>query len=215
MRQRPALVLAGLAGLLVWTWGIVAGPPAGGANILLLPAGAFEIVPEDSSVTFSVPDNRGGFMGRTTRITGAVTIEPQAGGETYRAQVAAVIDARSITTDNSLRDGTMRAVYLRTGEFPTITFTGTVTARPGLGIRPFPAAVQGRLTIRDVTREEAFAATVTALARDYLADVSTTVRMADYRIPYPRAFIFVARDPVTVKLHIRASPGQAHHAHRQ
>jgi hypothetical protein len=28
--------------------------------------------------------------------------------------------------------------------------------------------------------------------------------MADYQIPYPRAFIFVAHDPVTVTLHIRA-----------
>ncbi|HEV2358212.1 MAG TPA: hypothetical protein VGZ23_11470 [bacterium] len=43
-----------------------------------------------------------------------------------------------------------------------------------------------------------------ALAREYVADASTTLRMVDYEIPYPRAFIFVARDPVTVRLHIRA-----------
>jgi len=36
------------------------------------------------------------------------------------------------------------------------------------------------------------------------ADATAIVRMADYQIPYPRTFIFVARDPVTVTLHLRA-----------
>ncbi len=205
VRRCVALVVAAMfAAMLVWTSSDLPGRPAAGAAGPLLPVGAFEIVPGDSSVRFAVPDNRGGFTGHTTRITGRVTIEPEAAGETYRAQVAAVIDARSITTDSTIRDGAMRTTYLRTGEFPTITFTGMVTAHPGLGVRPFPAAVAGRLTIRTVTRDEAFSATVIALAREYLADVSTTIRMADYQIPYPQTFIFVARDPVTVRLHILA-----------
>jgi len=98
----------------------------------------------------------------------------------------------------------MRSTFLRTREFPTIAFDGTVRARPGLGVHPFAAAARGRLTIRDLTREVEFPATVTALAREYLADATATVRMADYQIPYPRTFIFVARDPVTVTLHLRA-----------
>ncbi len=195
MRALPAAPV--LAGLL-----LAAGMP-GGAEALL-PTGTFTIAPGDSTVTFFVPDNRGGFTGHTTRVTGRVIAEPPAGGEIYTARVTAQIDARAITTDNGLRDGAMRAVYLRTAEWPAITFNGTVTARPGLGVRPFPATVRGRLTIRDVTREQEFSATIVALAHEYLADASTSVRMADYGIPYPRAFIFVARDPVTVKLHLRA-----------
>jgi polyisoprenoid-binding protein YceI len=174
------------------------------AQLLLLPTGTFEIVPGDSSVTFFVPDNRGGFSGHTTRIAGRVTIESHDGGETYTARVTAVIDAGSITTDSDLRDASMRSAYLRTGQYPTIAFAGTAMAHPGLGVRPFPTPVRGEVTIRDVTREEQFTATVVALAREYLADISTSIRMADYGIPYPRAFIFVARDPVTVKLHILA-----------
>ncbi len=213
MRRRFALALAAcLAGFIFLAGGGLAAPPIS-AQGLQLPSGTFEIVPGESSVTFFVPDNRGGFTGHTTQVTGRVMIEPQAGGETYVARVTAAIDARAITTDNSLRDSNMQANFLHTGEFPTITFTGTVTARPGLGIRPFPAAVQGRLKIRDVVRDEAFTATVIALAREYRADVSTTVRMADYGIPYPRAFIFVARDPVTVKLHIRARQPQGGAGH--
>ena|ERR1700730_4631512 len=178
--------------------------PSAVGGIVLLPVGPFEISPGDSSVTFMVPDNRGGFTGRTTKVTGRIVVQPQADGDAYGAQVDAVIDTASITTGNDARDATMRSAFLHTDQFPMVTFTGTVSARPGLAVRPFPAAVHGRLKIRDVTRDADFSATVTALAREFLADAVTTVRMADYQIPYPRALIFVARDPVTVTLHIPA-----------
>ena len=178
--------------------------PAAVGAISLLPAGTFEIVPGDSSVVFAVPDNRGGFSGRTTQLTGRVAIKPPTDGGEYSAQVNAAIDAASLTTGNGSRDRSMRADYLRTTQFPTITFTGTVNASPGLGVRPFPATVRGRLTIRDVTRDIEFPATVLALAQEYRTDGTVKIRMADFGIPYPRALIFVATDPVTVTLHIVA-----------
>lgn len=180
-----------------------AGPPPPAIPFPLLPTGVFSIVPGESWVRFFVPDNRGGFTGETTAVTGRVTVTPQGSAE-YIARVDASIDARALTTRNALRDATMRALYLRTAQYSTIAFLGTATAAPGLGIRPFAAAVRGQVTIRGVTREEAFSATVVALADEYLADATTEIRMADFGIPYPRAFIFVARDPVTVTLHLRA-----------
>jgi polyisoprenoid-binding protein YceI len=168
-----------------------------------IPAGRFTIVPGESSLTFAVPDNRGGFSGHTTQLSGRVDIEP-GGGETYTARITGTVDARSLTTDNAVRDRAMHATFLQTAAYPSIAFAGTATARPGLGVRPFPAMIRGRLTIRDVARETEFTATVVALANQYVADATATVRMADYGIPYPRAFIFVARDPVTVTLHIVA-----------
>ncbi len=178
--------------------------PSAVQGLVLLPVGTFEIVPGDSSVTFMVPDNRGGFTGRTTKVTGRIVVEPRRDGEEYAARVDAVVDAASITTGNGIRDASMRSTFLRTGQFPTMTYRGTVDAHPGLAVRPFAATVRGQLTIRDLTREVEFPATVTALAHDYTADAVATIRMADYQIPYPQAFIFVARDPVTVTLHIRA-----------
>ncbi|HLW59290.1 MAG TPA: YceI family protein [bacterium] len=178
--------------------------PSVAEGLGLIPTGTFEIVPGDSSIVFAVPDNRGGFSGRTTQVTGRVAVAAGAAGETYAARVAATIDTGTITTGNALRDASMRATFLQTRQYPVITFAGTVTATPGLGVHPFPAAVRGTLTIRNVTRDVEFAATVTALAHEYLADATTTIRMADYQIPYPRAFIFVARDPVTLTLHIRS-----------
>jgi polyisoprenoid-binding protein YceI len=185
------------------SWTVWVGSSAS-AQIILLPLGTFEIVAGDSRVTFFVPDSRGGFSGHTTQVTGRVTVDVQENAETYEAQVTAAIDARALTTDNDLRDAGMRATYLQTDTYPAITFVGTVTARPGLGIHPFPTIVHGALTIRNITREVEFPATVTALAHEYLVDASTSVRMADYQIPYPRLLFFVARDPVTITLHIRA-----------
>lgn len=170
----------------------------------LLPTGTFAIVPGESRVTFFVLDNRGGFTGRTTAVTGRVTVEPPRGGGDYVARVEATIDARSFTTGNPLRDAAMRSTYLKTAHYPTITFLGTATARPGLGIHPFETTVQGQVTVRNVTRPVAFPATVVALASEYIADGTAVVRMADFGIPYPRAFIFVAHDPVTVTIHLRA-----------
>ncbi|HLN13169.1 MAG TPA: YceI family protein [bacterium] len=177
--------------------------PAASAPDSLLPTGTFEIARDASSAVFFVPDNRGGFSGRTTQLSGQIVVA-QSTAEDYTAQVSATIDAGTLTTQNGIRDAAMRAVYLRTAQFPAITFVGTASARPGLGVAPFPAEIRGRLTLRDVTRDEQFTATITALSRTYVADATATLRMADYGIPYPRAFIFVARDPVTVTLHLVA-----------
>jgi polyisoprenoid-binding protein YceI len=177
--------------------------PARSGGFSVIPAGSFAIVPGQSSATFAVPDNRGGFSGHTTQLSGRVEIEP-AGGGAYTARITGAIDARSLSTDNATRDRAMHATFLQTAAYPAIAFSGTAAARPGPGVRPFPAAVHGRLTIRNVTRDTEFTATAVALAREYVADATARVRMADYGIPYPRAFIFVARDPVTVTLHIVA-----------
>ncbi len=193
--MRVALLLAVLAT-------VPAAPIAGVAVPSLLPTGTFQIVPGESSAVFFVPDNRGGFSGKTTRVTGRVMVTAQ--GDLYAAQIEAAIEAGSLETGVGVRDAAMRSTYLRTAQFRSITFTGTASARPGLGVRPFPTDVRGRLTVRDATRDQQFSATVLALSREYRADVTTVIKMADYGIPYPRMFIFQARDPVTITLHIVA-----------
>ncbi|MHB8732409.1 MAG: YceI family protein [bacterium] len=198
--RRSVLLTAAIAAVLAWR-AAAAPVPAAPPRAATIPLHGFAIVPGESSVTFAVPDNRGGFSGHTAQVTGRIEVEPE-GSDAYAARISAIVDARSLTTDNGIRDRAMHATFLQTATYPTITFTGTAAARPGLAVKPFPAEVRGRLVIRDVARETAFAARV--LAAQYAADATATIRMADYGIPYPRAFIFVARDPVTVTLHIVA-----------
>jgi polyisoprenoid-binding protein YceI len=207
VRRRWNLAVSTAAAAAVCLTGGTAAPsvpsPAAQAAPAIIPLHRFAIVPGESTVAFAVPDNRGGFTGRTTRVSGTIDVEPSGAG-TYTARIAAAVDARSITTGNGLRDRAMHATFLQTAAYPAIVFTGAATARPGTAVAPFPADVRGRLVIKDVARDAAFTAMVLALARQYTADATATVRMADYGIPYPRAFIFVARDPVTVTLHIIA-----------
>src|SRR6516165_3057207 len=87
-------------------------------GVSLLPTGTFEIMPGDSSVTFAVPDNRGGFTGHANQVTGRIIVETQGQSGDYAAQITVTIDAASITTGNGGRDGSMRATYLRTDQFP-------------------------------------------------------------------------------------------------
>ena len=83
-------------------------PPAVGA-LALLPVGTFEIAPRESSVVFAVPDNRGGFSGHTTQVTGRIVIEPPNDAGEYQARIDGAIDAASLTTGNGSRDASMRA----------------------------------------------------------------------------------------------------------
>lgn len=201
MKRMVRTFLFAMAAAATIAMGAAAGVAAPAATV---PLHSFTIVPGESSVTFAVPDNRGGFTGRTTRVTGHVEVEPVGEGDTYVARITGSIDARTLTTNNRSRDRAMHETFLQTATYPAITFTGTATATPGLALRPFEAPVRGHLVIRNVTRDAVFSASVLALAKEYKADATATVRMADYGIPYPRAFIFVARDPVTVTLHIVA-----------
>ncbi|MBI4280071.1 MAG: YceI family protein [Armatimonadetes bacterium] len=62
----------------------------------------------------------------------------------------------------------------------------------------------GRLTVRGVSRDVTFRATVLALPEQYVGEGEFVVRMSDFGIPIPRLLIFVAEDPVRVKVKVVA-----------
>jgi len=173
--------------------------------VVPLPTGDFAIRHPEDSVEFVVRDTRGGFTGRTGEITGTVTVRElvREQVEGYAADVAARIDARTIRTGSGLRDGQMRSTqFLHTDEFPFITFRGAVTAEAPEGSR-FKGLLRGRLTIKDVTRTVEVPLEITVADGAYLAQGEVVVRITEFGIPIPRFLIFVAEDPVTVKLRIR------------
>lgn len=166
-----------------------------------LPTGTFDLRPPAGRVEFLVRDNRGGFTGETREVTGTVVVRER--GEGYLAEVEARIDARTIRTGATLRDAQMRgAAFLNTAQFPFITFKGTVTAADGPGPQ-FAGVMRGALTIRNVTREVEMPLEIAVEGSTYTARGEATVRMSDFGIPIPRFLIFVAEDPVTVRLQVR------------
>ena len=170
-----------------------------------LPTGDFAITHPSNSVEFFVKDNRGGFTGRTSEITGTVAVREivREQVEGYAAEITARIDARTIRTGVGVRDGQMRsAQFLHTDEFPFITFRGTATAEAPEGAR-VKGLLRGRLTIKDVTRGVEVPLEIIVEDGVYFARGEVVVRMTDFGLPIPRFLIFAAEDPVRVKLQIR------------
>jgi polyisoprenoid-binding protein YceI len=168
----------------------------------LLPIGTFRIEPGESRVEFEMRDNRGGFTGTTDRVEGIVTVR-QGDAETFGATIEGRIDARTLTTGNGMRDGQMRRDFLRTDQHPFIAFRGTATPRDRLTASVIRAVMRGSLTIRETTREVEVPLEIIALAGEYRATGEVTIRLTEFGIPIPRFLIFVAEDPVLVRLRIR------------
>jgi len=169
-----------------------------------VPAGPFELRPPDSKVEFFVRDNRGGFTGETRAVSGRVVVRDREEGPI--AEVEARVDARTIRTGASLRDSQMRsATFLNTVQFPFITFKGTVTA-PGTAGGQFRGIMRGALTIKNVTRDVEIPLEITVDGNTYTARGEVVVKMSDFGIPIPRFLIFVAEDPVTIRLQVRLAP---------
>jgi polyisoprenoid-binding protein YceI len=167
----------------------------------LLPIGAFRVEPGDSRVEFVMRDNRGGFVGSTDRVEGTATIRTD--GEAFAAAVEARVDARALTTGNGIRDGQMRRDFLRTDQHPYITFRGAAALRDPPTAGAMRATLRGTLTIRETSREVEIPLQVIALADEYRASGEVTIRLTEFGIAIPRFLIFVAEDPVLVRLRVR------------
>ncbi|MDR7521489.1 MAG: YceI family protein [Armatimonadota bacterium] len=172
----------------------------------LLPVGTFRIEPGESRVEFVMRDNRGGFTGSTDRVEGTVTVVP-GDSESYGAVVEGRVDARTLTTGIGLRDAQMRRDFLQTDRYPFIVFRGEIASRVRPTATTMRTLLRGRLTIRETTREVEIPLAVTALADEYRATGEVTIRLTEYGIPIPRFLIFVAEDPVTVRLRVRLRRG--------
>jgi polyisoprenoid-binding protein YceI len=170
--------------------------------LTLLPVGAFRIEPGDSRIEFVMRDNRGGFTGSTDRVDGSVIVR-RTEASLYEAAVDARVDARALTTGIGIRDGQMRRDFLQTDRFPFITFKGTVSVPELAAAGLIHTGLRGSLTIRDVTRDLEMPVEITALADEYRASGEVTVRLTQFGISIPKFLIFVAEDPVLIRVRIR------------
>ncbi len=126
-------------------------------------------------------------VGVTNQVAGQIALDPNVPAA---AQVGIIqINARTLTTDNELRNRAMRNVILRTNQFELITFTprainglpDTVT----IGV-PFEFTIEGDLTITDVTRPVTFTVTVTPVSQTEISGIAkTTVLYRDFNLLIP------------------------------
>lgn len=153
----------------------------------------FNIVADDSQVRFILNELLRGqpntVTGRTDQIAGQFAVDfanPQA------SRVGEIrISARSLATDNELRNRAIRSQILQSSQdqFEFINFVPTeiegLPASITLG-EPFEFQITGDLTIRDVTHPITFDVTVTPVSETEIEGTATaTVQRADFGLEIP------------------------------
>lgn len=153
----------------------------------------FNIVPEQSEVRFTLSEVLRGVpttvVGRTNQVAGQIRVDfanPSA------SQVGVIrINARTLTTDNDFRNRAIRSQILLSSQ-PEYEFAEfTPTAINGLPEtitfgEPINFTITGSLTVRGITNEVTFNATVTPVSETELrGTASTTVQRAMYQLQIP------------------------------
>ncbi|MBV7337121.1 YceI family protein [Chloroflexi bacterium TSY] len=151
----------------------------------------FIIVPDQSEARFYIDEELRGnsvtVVGVTSSLSGEILIDPANPANTQIGVIT--IDAASFVTDSNRRDTAIRRFVLRSGTYPTITFTPTTiegfSDTIGVG-DTFDIQVTGDLTIKAQTRSETFATTVTADSDAQVSGLaSASIIYADYDILIP------------------------------
>jgi polyisoprenoid-binding protein YceI len=167
----------------------------------------FQIDPSRSEARFLVDEVLRGepktVIGKTDQVAGQIAADLTQPSD---AQVGTIlVSARSLATDENQRNGAIRRWILSTDEHEYIRFTpAAIVGAPASASPGQPASFQivGQLSIRDVTREATFDATVTPISANELRGIATsTVRRADWNLNIPDVpFVAGVRDTVRLEL---------------
>jgi polyisoprenoid-binding protein YceI len=155
----------------------------------------FSIVSEESQVSFTLEEDLRGtrttVVGTTSEVAGDIFVNfenPQA------SEVGVItINARSLETDNAMRNGQIRSNILRSSrdEYEFITFTPTaINGLPetvSVG-ESYDVEIVGDLQILDASNPVTFAATITIESETRLSGTATVeISYGDWGIPVPSA----------------------------
>ncbi len=167
----------------------------------------FTIDPSQSEARFVVDEVLRGeprsVVGETDQVAGQIATNPT---EPSTAQLGPIsINARTIATDDNQRNGAIRRWILSTDNFEFITFTPTALVGAPASVtlgQPYSFQIAGQLTIRDVTRDATFDATVTPVSPSELKGTAIgTIRYGDWNINIPDVpFVAGVGDQVRLEL---------------
>jgi polyisoprenoid-binding protein YceI len=152
----------------------------------------YQILPADSKVSFTIDEVLSGqpntVVGTTDQVAGQIAWDPS---DPAGAQIGTIqVDARTLATDNSLRNRTIKNRILDTNTHEYITFAPKhLTGLPSqisFGTS-YTFRIVGDLTIKNVTKEVSFDATVTpADASKLEGSASATILYKDFEIAIPQ-----------------------------
>lgn len=173
----------------------------------------FEIVQAESQAQFKIDEVLEGapktVLGITDQVAGQIALDPTNPAAT---QVGIIqVNARTLTTDNNMRNRAIKNRILLTNDHEFITFAPTeLVGLPATGAvgQTYSFQIVGDLTIKGVTRPATFDVTVTAASAQRLEGQATsTIRYADFDVAVPSVpMVANVADEVQVALNFVAAP---------
>ncbi len=153
----------------------------------------FRIVTEESEARFSLQEDLRGqrvtVVGTTLEVAGELQIDREMPANTQMSTI--LVNVRPLRTDNEFRDRAIRGQILNSNqeEYEFVTFVPeTLAGLPEtvtIG-EPFSFQITGQMTVRDITREETFTATVTPISETRIEGTATTeVLRSNYDLIIP------------------------------
>lgn len=172
----------------------------------------YQIQSSGSQASFSIDEVLRGspktVVGSTDQVSGQIAFDVS---DPSNAQVGTIlIDARSLTTDDSSRNRVLGNQILSTDQYEYISFTPTqLSGLPetvAVG-EPFTFQIAGNLTIRNTTRPATFDVTVTPAADGSLTGTATTtIQYSDWGLNIPSVpFVASVGNQVALELGFSAS----------
>jgi polyisoprenoid-binding protein YceI len=136
-------------------------------------------------------------VGRTDAVTGTLVLGPDGAVGT---QSKIVVDLRTLTSDQEMRDNYIRTRTLETDKFPLLEFVprrvqGLPTPLPSppqaqaLGFQ-----IVGDMTLHGVTKEAVWSAVATLRGATIAGRATATVLFSDFKIPKPSVPLLLSAD---------------------
>jgi polyisoprenoid-binding protein YceI len=180
---------------------------AGGASL------TFELVPANSEASYSVREQLAGrdlpndAVGKTQAVAGSITVN--ADGTIDATNSKFTVEAGTLKTDQSMRDGYVSGRVLETSKYPQIVFVPT-------GVSGLPAAlptsgdvtfqVTGNLTIKDATKPVTWDVTGTIANGEATGTATTSFTFEDFNLSQPKVPVVLSvvdKITLTVKVDLK------------
>lgn len=216
------IITASLAGLVLFAGpgtfiGAQQAPPAGTAGA---PAAPDKTRPHKLEVTtgtrarYKVTEQLAGIsfpsdaVGTTEAITGAIVVNPDG---TIAADSKLTVDLKTLTSDQSMRDGYIQQRTLETDKFPTLV----IVAKRAVGLpAPLPVGNQAQagfqlitdMTLHGVTKETTWNVVATFGAASVGGRATTTIVFGDFKMAKPTlARLLSVDDKITLEIEFRCT----------
>ena len=143
----------------------------------LILAQEYKPVDQGSTIEFAIKNFGFNSKGTFTGLGGRISFDPR---DMSKAVFDVTIDAASINTDNNTRDGHLKKEsYFDVEKYPRIRMVSTSVTGPDNGGH---YTFNGKLTIKDKTRDISFPFVVSPAGEDYIFKGSFTINRRDFEV---------------------------------